>query len=288
MTSDYKLPELLTEYLNDHKIQLQPVSGGDINDAYKVVSPEQTLFVKVNSGKLARDMFEQEKVALLHMKEVMNFVPTPIEVLISSDFSCLLMTYIPESRKDGKTGQRSLAECLAKLHGCKHHQFGYASDNYIGSLPQVNDWKSSWSDFYISNRLEPQVRLAFDRGLLSTPDLSRFKSMYKHLTHICIENEKPCLIHGDLWGGNYLVDASAQAWLIDPAVYFGDREVDIAMTQLFGGFSADFYRTYHELYPLRNGYEDRLPYYKLYYLLVHLNLFGPSYYSSVKSILDLQ
>lgn len=286
MTRDYKIKELLSSYLKTNEIDIQSVSGGDINDAYKIVLPHQTFFLKVNSIEKTADMFEKERTALLHMKQAVPNVPTPIEVLSSPTFACLLMSYVPAGNKMDRNAQENLATSLAQLHANKNSQFGYECDNYIGSLPQRNSWKSTWIDFYIQNRLEPQVKLAFDQGLLSVNDLKLFQALYLHLEGLLDRGVEANLLHGDLWGGNYMVDMEAQAWLIDPAIYFGDHEVDIAMTRLFGGFSDFFYATYQDLYPMRDGNNDRLPFYQLYYLLVHLNLFGSSYYGSVKSIVD--
>lgn len=286
MTRDYKIKELLSSYLNTNEIDIQSVSGGDINDAYKIILSDQTLFLKVNSIEKAVDMFEKERIALRHMKQVVPNVPTPIKVIRGSSFVGLLMSYIPSGKKMGVEAQKNLATSLAMLHTQKHSQFGYECDNYIGSLLQRNGWKSTWKEFYILNRLEPQVKLAFDQGLLAVVDLQLFQALYLHLEDLLDGAVEANLLHGDLWGGNYMIDTEDQAWLIDPAIYFGDREVDIAMTKLFGGFSDPFYKTYQDINPMRAGYKDRLPFYQLYYLLVHLILFGASYYGSVKSIIE--
>lgn len=286
MTNDYKIYSLLSDYLNTIDIDIQPVNGGDINEAYKVILSDQTLFLKVNLKELTGDMFDKEKMALEQMKGIIQHVPTPKQVLSNPSFSCLLMSYIPPGNRMGINGQINLAKCLASLHSCKHSHFGYEYDNYIGRLPQSNNWKDNWIEFYIQNRLEPQVRLAYNDGLLSNHDIQQFKSLYLHLEGILDAELESSLLHGDLWGGNYIIDTEDQAWLIDPAIYFGNREVDIAMTRLFGGFSDDFYDTYQSVYPLKAGHEERIPFYQLYYLLVHLNLFGSTYYDSVKRIVN--
>ena len=155
----------------------------------------------------------------------------------------------------------------------------------MGSLRQNNCFHSSWVDFFINERLDKQVQLASRKGLLSGPLEKQFERLYAQLDELLPE-EPPCLVHGDLWSGNFMVSENGEVCLIDPAVYYGNREVDLAMSTLFGGFSPDFYTSYEEEYPLIPGWKDRLELYNLYPLLIHLNLFGSGYLGSILKVLQ--
>lgn len=172
------------------------------------------------------------------------------------------------------------ADHLAALHLTSSPEFGFISSNYIGSLPQHNNREGSASEFYITQRLEPQLRMASQRGF-------SFDNLDQALKNISesIPEEPPALIHGDLWSGNYLVNEQGQPCLIDPAVSYGPREMDLAMMKLFGGFPDLVFLRYSKVFPLHPGFEQRISLWQLYYLLVHLNIFGNSYLGSVKRIL---
>jgi protein-ribulosamine 3-kinase len=154
----------------------------------------------------------------------------------------------------------------------------------MGSLPQSNKKHESWADFFIAERLMPMVKMAIGKRLLDNADAAKFDKLYKNLPGI-FDEEAPSLIHGDLWGGNYLVDIDENPYLIDPALTYGHREFDIAMTTLFGGFSNEFYGAYRESFPLAKGWEGRIDLWNLYPLLVHLNLFGMWYLGQVRGCL---
>jgi fructosamine-3-kinase len=191
------------------------------------------------------------------------------------DFSFILMEFIsssePSCRFFGDFGQR-----LARLHRNQIELYGLDYNNYMGSLHQNNCFHSGWVDFFIEERLDKQVQLAVNKGLLAETAMKQFDRFYTRLDELLVE-EPPCLVHGDLWCGNFIVSEKGEACLIDPAVYYGNREVDLAMSTLFGGFSPDFYNAYNEEYPLIPGWKDRLELYNLYPLLIHLNLFGSGY-----------
>lgn len=170
---------------------------------------------------------------------------------------------------------------LARLHRHTAALFGLGFNNYMGSLPQKNGFHDTWPEFFIRERLEPQVRLALERGYDLRPAIER---LYPGLVQL-FPKESPALIHGDLWNGNYLVTGDGTAALIDPAVSYGHREADLAMTMLFGGFPQEFYDGYQSEYPLERGWKERMDLYNLYPLLVHLNLFGSSYLGEILRIL---
>ncbi|MFL1011187.1 fructosamine kinase family protein [Flavisericum labens] len=173
---------------------------------------------------------------------------------------------------------------MAKLHQCHSRNFGLDHNNFIGNLLQSNTEHKTWGNFYIYERLLPQLKLTKSKNLLHSNEIPPTETMVKSLSSL-FRNIKPSLLHGDLWSGNYLISSDGTPYLIDPAVYYGHSEVDIAMTKLFGGFGEDFYDAYVESIPFTSDTTARIEIYQLYYLLVHLNLFGRSYYDSVKSIL---
>ncbi|RLD39817.1 MAG: ketosamine-3-kinase, partial [Bacteroidetes bacterium] len=173
---------------------------------------------------------------------------------------------------------------LASLHRHSQKNFGLDHDNYIGSLSQSNKFHKSWADFFREERLEAQVKLARDNGRMGREMVNTFSRFYAKLDEL-FPKEPPALLHGDLWSGNFMVNQNGLAVIIDPAVYYGHREMDLAMSQLFGGFDASFYDAYQRNFPLENGWQQRLDYYNLYPLMVHVNLFGGSYLESVKRIL---
>ena len=198
-------------------------------------------------------------------------------------YSFLILEWIESKRPDNKDFEE-LGKQLAALHQYSCKSFGLNHDNFIGSLNQTNKQHLNWTGFYIEERLLPQLHLAKAKGLLNPKEIPTTTTM-QHFLKSLFKTVKPSLLHGDLWSGNYLISTNGAPYLIDPAVYYGHHEVDIAMTKLFGGFSNDFYKAYHDIIPKDTNTNQRIEIYQLYYLLVHLNLFGSSYYCSVTSIL---
>jgi fructosamine-3-kinase len=173
---------------------------------------------------------------------------------------------------------------LAGLHRHTNEKFGLDHDNFIGSLPQKNNFHDEWPSFFIEERLEVQIRLAKDHSLLSKTDIQNFEYLFNQLNQI-FPDEPPALIHGDLWSGNFMVDEKGEPCIIDPAVYYGHREMDIAMSRLFGGFDRLFYESYNREFPMEPGWEERMDICNLYPLMVHVNLFGEGYLGSVRRII---
>lgn len=174
---------------------------------------------------------------------------------------------------------------MAQLHRCTNtHGHGLHYDNYIGNALQNNAWKANGVQFYIENRLRPQLELADYNRRLDAEMLGIFDRFFQELPNL-IPNEQPALVHGDLWTGNLMSNAEGQACLVDPACYYGLREADLAFSTMFGGFEPAFYEAYHGAYPIAPGFHARIPYYNLYPLLVHVNLFGEGYLPAIKAIL---
>jgi hypothetical protein len=287
----YYLPEVITNkveaILGKDIVDVKPVSGGDINEARLLKTQDgASYFVKVNSGKDSFAMFqaEQQGLRLLQRNAPEKlYIPDLIAVEETGDSALLLLEYI-------NTGPvtpgfwRSFGQGLAELHKTTQDQFGLDHANFIGRLPQSNEPADTWAEFYTRQRLIPQGKMAYENRLFDLKDMQQLEKLCKRLSEI-FPAEPPALIHGDLWNGNYLIRQNGQAVLIDPSVSYSHREMDLAMSRLFGGFPEEFYAAYQDQYPLSPGWAERLPFGQLYYLLVHLNMFGSGYLSGVKRIL---
>jgi fructosamine-3-kinase len=262
---------------------LQAVSGGDINQAFEVhLQDGRVVFAKSNSDAPAT-MFEAEARGLAWLGQA-NALRVPTVIAHTKDV--LVLEHIQRGPRRPDFDER-FGRGLAMLHRAGAAGFGLDHDNFIGRLPQANAplAPATWANFYRVRRLQPQLQLAIDEGQ-TTPTMRRgFDRLLERLEDIVGPPEPPARLHGDLWGGNAMVDDRGMPCLIDPAVYGGHREVDLAMMRLFGGFSPRVFSAYHEAFPLAQGHEDRVPLYQLYYLLVHVNLFGGSYVASVEQAL---
>lgn len=274
------------EYLLCIKItNIQSVSGGDISNAFLLKTDTERFFCKINLDACAFQMFKAEKRGLEAIAET-NTIATP-RILICETLekgALLLMEYVEPKRASSKD-MELLGHQLAALHQIANSKtVGFESDNFIGSLPQSNHQQQDWSTFYVRERLLPQLKLARESKRMASSEIPTENQLLKTCKGLFPE-VKPTLLHGDLWSGNYLISKNGKPYLIDPAVYFGHHEVDIAMTKLFGGFGNSFYGAYRDCFPWYANEMERTDIYQLYYLLVHLNLFGSSYYSSVRSVL---
>ncbi|MDX1651252.1 MAG: fructosamine kinase family protein [Brumimicrobium sp.] len=265
--------------------KISPLSGGSINSVYKLLTSEGRYVLKKNNRDQFPKMLEKEHNALEYLfdKSPLRY-PQPLIHFYTDSDQYLLMEYV-ESGSTSETGCSRLGTGLAKQHKITEDFYGWREDNYIGSLVQKNSKSSSWSAFYSSQRLIPLGEEAFNKGLLHKNHIRQLKNLCARLDEIYPE-EKPALLHGDLWAGNYFIDPENNPVLYDPAIYFGHREIDIAMTLLFGGFPSVFYDSYSETFPLEKGWKDRTPISQLYPNLVHLNLFGSGYLSAILSVIN--
>ncbi len=277
------MKQLLQHIASQNKFQLiesKSLSGGDINDVFLLKCQEGSFVVKLNDALKFPRIFEVEAKGLQLLKQSESFkIPNVIAEGLFQNTSYLLLEYVSLGNKSNIFWE-SFAEKLAKLHKTSSEQFGLDHTNYIGSLPQKNEYLSTATEFYISQRLEPQFKMASDNGF----HFKNLEEFYKNISGE-IPSEPPSLIHGDLWNGNYMVSENGKPVLIDPAVAFAPREMDLAMMKLFGGFSEEVFSNYNAIFPLTNGWKDRVPLWQLYYLLVHLNLFGSGYLQQVKGII---
>ncbi|MBO7122638.1 MAG: fructosamine kinase family protein [Treponema sp.] len=267
------------------------VAGGDINKSYAVtLNTGDTIFMKANAKEKAAS-FTAEAAGLFAIAQT-GTIKTPKILCAGTDdgeevgYSFLLMEYINSGEKRSDYWE-TLARELAAMHQADsaafcEQGFGFYEDNFIGARPQDNAPAATWVEFFRDKRLAPQFKAA--DANFSSADRSRVTKLLDHLEDFLIEPKKPSLLHGDLWSGNVMADPDGKAMLIDPAVYVGHAEADLAMTELFGGFPPAFYQAYREANPLESGYESRRDLYNLYQLLNHLNLFGQSYLGPVLSV----
>lgn len=275
----------LRALLTTNSLQFTPVSGGSINNAFQLTSTNQRFFCKVNSATKFPHLFEREAFGLLLIEKQGIFkTPKVIEVTEVGTYQLLLLEWI-ESGTPAPEFWKSFGEQLAILHAVTQDQFGLDTDNYMGAVPQHNTPSMDWPTFFINQRLEPLVQQCHSLQCLTTRHVALFHSFYKHIPSI-FNQEKPSLLHGDLWSGNYMCSKDQRPTLIDPAVYFGHRAMDLGMTTLFGGFDKAFYEAYNYHYPLPANYKNQWAVSNLYPLLIHLLLFGKSYLSSIDRTLN--
>ena len=262
MTDTFKAK--LSEVLNEPIINISTVHGGDISEAFKLETPSNIYFLKCHNGADAFSMFETESKGLNLLSKT-NSVRTP-EVIAFDTFenlSFLLLEFVPSKSPNSKD-YKVFGTQLANLHLNTTDAYGLDHDNKIGRLGQSNCQHKTWSAFYTYERLLPQLNLALQKGLLQDQDCPSVERMTTVLSGF-FSDVTPGLLHGDLWSGNYLISETGIPYLIDPAVYYGDGLVDIAMSKLFGGFGPEFYDAYHDIIPKNKAYSERIDLYQLYY-----------------------
>jgi len=256
------------------------IAAGNVNQGIYLETSAGSFFLKTNF-EADPVIFEKEADGLQMLRTKCTLqVPEVYHLGKIEDKNFLLMEWIAADRTNPVYWQE-LGIGLAQLHMATQEQFGYATNNYIASLVQTNSPKNSWHEFFIENRLEPLAGKAYYEGLMSLEFLKKFQKIYPSLENM-LPKEKPALLHGDLWSGNILRGKNGSPCLIDPAVYYGHREMDLAFSRMFGGFEEGFYQSYETVFPLEPGFEERIPIYNLYPLLVHLLLFGKSYLSGIE------
>jgi fructosamine-3-kinase len=260
------------------------LAGGDINDAFELELVSRTrVFLKTNR-RAAPSMFPAEARGLSWLRAA-GALRVPEVLAVSSGREgepCFLVLELLASAPPQRGFDERLGSGLAALHRFGAPSFGLDHDNFIGSLPQRNDAHATWAEFYWSERLEPQLERAVASGLATSRLRDGFERLSSRISNLVGPEEPPARLHGDLWGGNLHVDEHGAPCLIDPAVYAGHREVDLAMMRLFGGFAENVFRAYHEAWPLAPGHAERIALYQLYPLMVHVNLFGGGYVESVE------
>lgn len=284
------LTRLLHDTLNGqdqsrkNTLSLKHVGGGSINESYRINYGSRSYFVKLNSAVKFPQLFRKEKHGLERISSSHQFrTPAIIGLIESEGMQLLLLEWI---EKGTPTPQfwKDFGRKLAALHEVTGDRFGLDEDNYMGSVPQKNEPHDDWCSFFMEARLKPMVLRCSQKGILQKKHFSRFESLENKLAGI-FNAEPPCLLHGDLWSGNFICSADNEPVLIDPAVYYGHRSVDLGMSTLFGGFHSSFYEAYQYHTPLPSNYREQWAIANLYPLLIHLYLFGAGYLPQIEDIL---
>ena len=274
--------QIIKQELNSNIKKVSQLGGGSINSVFLVELEKTKIVIKINDSLKFPGMFENEKKGLLKLNTSGVKTPQLIFKRSKDNLTFLALEYIP----NGNFGNWELfGEKLAVLHMNKNEFFGLDYDNYIGSLRQINKKENNWKGFYSNQRLLHLTKFAFDKELLSKADSKKMEELcYKLDTYVPFT--EPSLIHGDLWSGNLIFDGQGKPVFIDPAIYYGHPEMDWAMLSLFGSYPETAMKSYCNIIPLENNYFEREKIYQLYPLLVHLILFGRSYYRDISEILN--
>lgn len=260
------------------------IAAGNHNQGIRLACSEGTFFLKLNFDH-EKDILAREAQGLdLLRKSTFLKVPEVYGYGRVDDYNYLLTEFLAGGKKQPNYWE-NLGIGLAHLHLTQRETFGLESDNFIASLYQNNPDTDDWLDFFIEQRLEPLLGKAYFDRLIPLDFLKKFQEIYPKLEGI-FPKEKPSLVHGDLWSGNVIPTDSGEPSLIDPAIYFGHREMDLAFSRLFGGFDRQFYDSYESALPLEPEFESRIGVYNLYPLLVHLNLFGEAYLPGIQKIIN--
>lgn len=261
---------------------ITPVVGGDINACYRIQNNTSTYFIKINDAGRYPHMLEKEARGLQALSRGTLVVPEVVKHGVVGNHQYLILSWLDRTPATARHWEQ-LGSGLANLHRQAQAQFGWTEDNYIGSLQQDNTPHTTWGEFYYSCRLNPLIKKLLSIGALSDRDTALAAHLGTRIDSL-FPQEAPALLHGDLWGGNFMITTQGAA-LIDPAVYAGHREMDLGMTLLFGGFDNRFYEAYEEVYPLEKGWRKRVWLTQLYPLLVHAVLFGGHYIYRVRELL---
>lgn len=281
--------QIIHDVLHASVLEMRQVKGGDIGHSLYVKTVDAHYFVKYRID-LPGQVFAEEAEGLRTLGEVgaLAVPKTYYAGEIPGVGGGMIVLEWIDVAPVSKLSEEQLGIGLAAIHQTRspNGQYGFASDNHIGELPQHNGWRQRWPEFYREQRLMPMVQTAQRKGLLPASRQDKLIKLMDRLERFIPDAGQPGLLHGDLWSGNWLSGPEGRPYLIDPAVYYGEREVEMAFSELFGGFGARFYEAYRASYPLDPGYADRRPLYQLYYLLVHLILFGEAYGPAVDRVLS--
>jgi len=264
-------------------VDTRSVSGGCINQGYKISSSDTDYFVKLNQASQV-EMFAAEALGLKQMYATQTIViPQPICWGTADNSSYIVLQWLDLGRGNSQSW-RAMGSQLADMHRQgTEKRFGWSRNNTIGSTPQINTWMDNWADFFAEQRIGYQLRLAQRNGG-SFLDLNQIVDAVRN--KLADRQPEASIVHGDLWSGNAAILGNGAPAIFDPAAYYGDRETDIAMSELFGGFPAAFYQGYNKAWELDSGYQQRKSIYNLYHVLNHFNLFGGGYGSQAKRIIQ--
>ncbi|MBU9789987.1 fructosamine kinase family protein [Lentilactobacillus sp. G22-6] len=264
--------------------KLVRVGGGDVNNAYRLEAGDETYFLLTQPHQPAT-FYAGEIAGLKDFEKNDILAPRVLGNGQIDGDAYLLLNYLEQ----GQGSQTDLGELVAKLHHVhsKNGQFGYDLGYVSNDESFDNSWTDSWSDLFVNRRLDKLRQMVLDKHLWTQRDDDKYQQVRQVILAALAEHQsEPSLLHGDLWGGNYMFLADGQPALIDPAAFYGDREFDLGITTVFGGFDADFYAAYNAAYPLDPGANQRLNFYRLYYLMVHTNKFGSMYKSGADAAMN--
>lgn len=266
--------------------EIKAVSGGSINQVTYVETNKNKYIMKTHTS-MPGNFFTQEVLGLSALSCCVR-VPKVYSYQYHEQTgeSSLWLEWIPPGIR-GAEAEEALGRKLGQLHQSTHTAYGFVEDNYLGIFPQPNSWSEDWTTFFRDHRLHVQKEIGVDKGYIRLQRLNKIEKLLDKLDNFLPSKPTPSLLHGDMWSGNSFVSTTGEPVFIDPSVSYGHREVDIAMTELFGGFSASFYQAYEEIHALEAEYSERRGIYQLYYLLLHLNYYGESLYGrQVDEVLD--
>jgi protein-ribulosamine 3-kinase len=277
---------IIISYFSASEVQsCEKLSGGSINEVYTLRIENVDYCLKVNQNLAYKDFFTKEANGLDELRKAPHIkVPKIYTFSDETNASYLLIEFIHNKIPTNSDWEHA-AIALAEMHKITSTEFGFYEDNFIGSQVQENQKMTSWTDFYRQERLENQFQIAVSKSSFSKQEIKNFLRFLDKLDQLIV-SESPSLLHGDLWSGNYFFSEDSEFVLIDPAVYYGNREIDLAMSRLFGSASSVFYDSYHKYFPLEAEWKERVKIYQLYPILVHINLFGSSYISQYRSIIN--
>lgn len=285
--------KLICEAHEMQYISSRKVSGGDINETYSVGTNKGLFFMKLNSASNFPLMFKKEAEGLKALQQA-SLLKAP-EVIATGECQgqqYLLLEWLEKTLPNTNFWQQ-FAEGIAQLHRITHSHFGWTSSNYIGSLMQPNEYKTSWQEFYSTQRIMPLIEQLYNNTYFLKSDVQAAEKVCACFKDV-FPDEPPALLHGDLWAGNFMVvqsigiknNSEVLPSVFDPAVYFGNREMDLGMSLLFGGFDKRFYEIYHSIFPIENSWRKRVFLTQLYPLLVHAVLFKGGYINQCRNILN--
>jgi fructosamine-3-kinase len=267
-----------------HHDRVQELGGGSISRAWRIDGADGHFFVKTNCAEFAAN-FAAEADGLDALAAAVSPAPTFVAMGVVGVDAFLALRFLDLGRLGGASGM-ALGRQLAALHRQRGEHFGWRRDNFIGATPQSNTPHVSWPHFFARQRLLPQLELASRKGF-PTDLRKQGDAIVERVGGLFIDyHPTPSLLHGDLWSGNAAQLPDGQPVMFDPACYYGDRETDLAMSELFGGFPESFYAAYREAWPLDRGYESRKPLYNLYHILNHFNLFGAAYLGQARRMIE--
>jgi len=277
-----EVSEICNELGETYPKNLEQVHGGDIHSAWKIEFSSKKYFLKRNDK--AKKFLEFEKYCLQNLRKYINqknlVVPEVIAFKNIKDIEILLIEWVDMQNFDQKNLGKGLGEMHLNSNESNPNKYGYPIEGFIGLTDQKKGWENNWIDCFLKLRIMPQLSI-IQSNILDKETINKIKEKIK--SELLNHKPKNCLVHGDLWSGNVGINKSGKGVIFDPASWWADNEVDIAMTKLFGGFRKEFYEEYQKIFPIKEGFENRIIIYNFYHILNHANMFGGSYLNQVKN-----